>query len=306
MIERTPDRVTAAAFLLAVILAGANALAIGFSNDELAPYWGAALRFAAAGLVCAAIVAVRRLPIPRGRALVGMMAYGLVAIGVSFGLLYWALVEVPTGVGVVILALVPLLTLVLAVAQGVERFRWLAAIGALVAAAGVGIISADQLAGSVPLLPLIAAIGAAVGIAQSNVIIKRLPQVHPITTNAIAMLTGAALLVVVSGAVGERWVLPQEAVTWLAIGHLVLIGTVVVYALGLFVLTRWTASSASYLHILLPLVAVPLGAIFRDEAITPLFLIGAAVVLAGVYVGVVLSARRSRARASVAVVADTP
>jgi drug/metabolite transporter (DMT)-like permease len=95
-------------------------------------------------------------------------------------------------------------------------------------------------------------------------------------------------------------------VTWLAIGHLVLIGTVVVYALGLFVLTRWTASSASYLHILLPLVAVPLGAIFRDEAITPLFLIGAAVVLAGVYVGVVLSARRSRARASVAVVADTP
>jgi len=304
--ERAPDRVTAAAFLLAVVLAGANALAIGFSNDELAPYWGAALRFAAAGLVCVAIVALRRLEVPRGRALVGMMAYGLIAIGVSFGLLYWALVEVPTGVGVVILALVPLLTLVLAVAQGVEPFRWLAAIGALVAAAGVGIISADQLAGRVPILPLLAAIGAAVGIAQSNVMIKRLPEVHPITTNAIAMLTGAALLSVVSGALGERWVLPSEAVTWLAVGHLVLVGTVVVYALGLFVLTRWTASSASYLHILLPLVAVPLGAIFRDEPITPLFLVGAAVVLAGVYVGVVLSARRTRARASVAAVADTP
>ena len=304
--ERAPDRVTAAAFLLAVVLAGANALAIGFSNDELAPYWGAALRFAAAGLVCVAIVALRRLEVPRGRALVGMMAYGLIAIGVSFGLLYWALVEVPTGVGVVILALVPLLTLVLAVAQGVEPFRWLAAIGALVAAAGVGIISADQLAGRVPILPLLAAIGAAVGIAQSNVMIKRLPEVHPITTNAIAMLTGAALLSVVSGALGERWVLPSEGVTWLAVGHLVLVGTVVVYALGLFVLTRWTASSASYLHILLPLVAVPLGAMFRDEPITPLFLVGAAVVLAGVYVGVVLSARRTRARASVAAVADTP
>lgn len=303
---RSPDRVTAAAFLLAVALAGANGLAIGFSNDELPPYWGAGLRFAAAGLVCMAIVALRRLPVPRGRALVGMMAYGLIAIGLSFGLLYWALVEVPTGVGVVILALVPLLTLVLAVAQRVERFRWLAAIGSVLAAAGVGIISADQLAGQVPILPLLAAIGAAIGIAQSNVIIKRLPDVHPITTNAIAMLTGAALLMVVSGAVGERWGLPREAVTWLAIGHLVLVGTVVVYALGLFVLTRWTASSASYMHILLPLVAVPLGAIFREESLTPLFLLGAAVVLAGVYVGVVLGARSSSMHPAAAAVADTP
>ena len=291
--ERTPDRVTAAAFALAVVLAGANGLAIGFSNDELPPYWGAGLRFALAGLVCAAIVAARRLPVPRGRALLGMMGYGVIAIGLSFGLVYWALVEVPTGVGVVILALVPLLTLLLAVAQRVEPFRWLAAIGAVIAAAGVSVISADQLAGNVPILPMLAAFGAAVGIAQSNVIIKRLPDVHPITTNAIAMLTGATLLVLVSLVLGETWVLPQRAVTWLAIGHLVLVGTVVVYALGLFVLTRWTASSASYLHILLPLVAVPLGAIFRDEPITPLFLLGALVVIVGVYIGVVLGARSS-------------
>lgn len=285
------DRLTLAAFFLAVILAGANGLAIGFSNDELPPYWGAGLRFLAAGLVCALIVAVRRLPIPRGRALAGMVLYGLVAIGFSFGLLYWALVEVPTGVGVVILALVPLMTLVLAVLQRVEPFRWLAAAGALVAAGGVSLISADQLAGRVPVLPLLAVLGAALGIAQSNVIIKRLPEVHPITTNAIAMLTGAALLALVSLTLGEPWVLPQTAVTWIAIGHLVLVGTVVVYALGLFVLTRWTASAASYLHILLPLVAVPLGAIFRDERVTPLFLVGAAIVVAGVYIGVVLGSR---------------
>lgn len=296
--ERTPDRVTASAFALAVVLAGANGLAIGFSNDELPPYWGAGLRFLLAGLVCAAIVAARRLPVPRGAALLGMMGYGVIAIGLSFGLVYWALVEVPTGVGVVILALVPLLTLLLAVAQGVEPFRWLAAIGAVVAASGVAVISADQLAGDVPILPMLAAIGAAVAIAESNVIIKRLPDVHPITTNAIAMLTGATLLGLVSLMLGETWVLPQRAVTWLAIGHLVLVGTVVVYALGLFVLTRWTASSASYLHILLPLVAVPLGAIFRDEPITPLFLAGAVVVIVGVYIGVVLGARRSAVRAA--------
>ena len=102
MTASSPDRVTTAAFLLAVLLAGANGLAIGFSNDELSPYWGAALRFASAGVVCAAIVGLRRLPIPARGAVVGMMGYGAVAIALSFGLLYWALVDVPTGVGVVI------------------------------------------------------------------------------------------------------------------------------------------------------------------------------------------------------------
>ena len=292
MTDRSPDRVTLAAFVLAVLLAGANGLAIGFSNDELAPYWGATLRFLTAGLVCAAIVVVRRYPIPRGRALMGMVLYGVLAIAFAFGLLYWALVEVPTGVGVVILALVPLLTLMIAVIQGVEPFRWLAAIGAVVAALGVAIISADQLAGSVPPLPMLAAFLAAVAIAQSSVLIKRLPDVHPITTNAIAMLVGAGVLAAVSAALGEPWILPREVPTWVAIGYLVLVGTVVVYALGLFVLTRWTASSASYLHILLPLVAVPLGAWLRNERVSPLFAIGATVVIVGVYVGVVVAARR--------------
>ena len=299
MTDRSPDRVTLAAFVLAVLLAGGNVLAIGFSNDELAPYWGATLRFLTAGLVCAAIVVVRRYPIPRGRALMGMVLYGVLAIAFAFGLLYWALVEVPTGAGVVILALVPLLTLMIAVIQGVEPFRWLAAIGAVVAALGVAIISADQLAGSVPPLPMLAAFLAAVAISQSSVLIKRLPDVHPITTNAIAMLVGAGALAAVSAALGEPWILPREVPTWVAIGYLVLVGTVVVYALGLFVLTRWTASSASYLHILLPLVAVPLGAWLRNERVSPLFAIGATVVIAGVYVGVVVAGRRDATQESV-------
>jgi drug/metabolite transporter (DMT)-like permease len=229
----------------------------------------------------------------------GMVLYGVLAIAFAFGLLYWALVEVPTGAGVVILALVPLLTLMIAVIQGVEPFRWLAAIGAVVAALGVAIISADQLAGSVPPLPMLAAFLAAVAISQSSVLIKRLPDVHPITTNAIAMLVGAGALAAVSAALGEPWILPREVPTWVAIGYLVLVGTVVVYALGLFVLTRWTASSASYLHILLPLVAVPLGAWLRNERVSPLFAIGATVVIVGVYVGVVVAARRDATQESV-------
>ena len=36
------------AFVLSVILAGANAVAVRFTVDEMDPFWGATLRFAAA------------------------------------------------------------------------------------------------------------------------------------------------------------------------------------------------------------------------------------------------------------------
>ena len=47
------------------------------------------------------------------------------------------------------------------------------------------------------------------------------------------------------------------------------------------------------------LVAVPLGAWLRSERVSPLFLAGAAVVMVGVYLGVVVAARRDASAAVV-------
>ena len=38
---------------------------------------------------------------------------------------------------------------------------------------------------------------------------------------------------------------------------------------------------------------MPLGAVFRHEPVSPLFLVGALIVIGGVYVGVVLAAREA-------------
>jgi hypothetical protein len=44
------ERVALAAFLTTSVLAGGNAVSIRFSNRELAPLWGAGLRFSLAQL----------------------------------------------------------------------------------------------------------------------------------------------------------------------------------------------------------------------------------------------------------------
>lgn len=60
--------------------------------------------------------------------------------------------------------------------------------------------------------------------------------------------------------------------------------------MGLFLLTlvvvqRWAASAASYVFVLMPVIAVGLGALLADEPITATTIVGGAIVCAGVYVG---------------------
>ena len=110
-----------AAFGALVLLAGGNGVAIRFSNRELAPLWGAGLRFLLAALILFALMALLKLALPRGRALMGALLYGVFQFSGAFGLFYYALVQVHAGLGQTLLALVPLATLLLAVAQRQEN-----------------------------------------------------------------------------------------------------------------------------------------------------------------------------------------
>jgi drug/metabolite transporter (DMT)-like permease len=279
------DRATLIAFVGIVILGGINGTAIKVANHDLAPLWNATLRFGVASLMFFAFAAARGIAMPRGRRLVGSVLYGALAFGVAFALISWALVFAPVGVAQIILALVPLLTLLLAVLQRLERFRLQSLAGGLVAVSGIGLVFADRLGTSVGLVPLLAILLGAVAMAESNVIVKRFPRAHPVSNNAVAMATGAVMLLTLSLVFGERLSVPAEASTWLALGYLVMIGTVVLFTLFLFVISRWTASATSYSMLLMPLVAVVVAAVQLGEPITAAVVAGGALVLVGVYLG---------------------
>src|SRR5262245_56925585 len=135
-------------------MAGGNAVGVRFSNREMAPLWGAGLRFSLAALVLLGIMALRRLPVPRGKALAGALLYGLINFGLTFALAYYALVRLHAGLGQTLLALVPLATLLLAVAQRQERLRLVSALGTLLALGGVAVISGASFGESLPFLSL--------------------------------------------------------------------------------------------------------------------------------------------------------
>lgn len=292
-----PGRTVMAAFFATVLIGGTNFVAVKFSNAELPPMYGAAVRFAAAAVLFFAIAGIRRMRLPRGAALVGAVIYGALAFGLSYALLYYALTGVSAGTTSVVLSSVPLTTLVLAVVHRQERFTVRGIIGGLLAVAGIAILSYRTFGGDVPLLPLLAAIGGAVVIAESTVIVKAFPKSHPITTNAVGTAVGAVGLFAASVAFRENWVVPQLARTWVVLVYLSIVGSVALFGLFLFIIKRWTASASVYVLTLMPVVAVTLGALVADEAITPEVVAGGALVILGVYVGALserVAAHRAR------------
>jgi len=301
MARRSPT--TLLAFAAFVVIGGANVVAVRFSNAELAPFWGAAARFAVASWLFFALVLLRRSRLPRGRALVGALLYGLLNFAVFYACAYYALVSVPAGLAAVVLGVTPLVTFLLAVAQGLEAFRWRVVAGGLLALSGLALIFGRQLGSAVPVPALLALLGAALAAGQASIVVKRYPPVDPVSMNAIGTLVGAVVLFLLSLAAGERIGLPTRTATWLAFLYLATLGALGLFLLVLYVLKRWTASATAYGIGLFPVVATALGAWLAHEGVTASFLSGAVLVLVGVYVGAL---SKKVAPAPVAATAEPP
>ena len=279
------ERATLAAFVTGSVLAGGNGVAIRFSNRELDPLWGAGFRFLLAAVLMLSLMAMLRVAVPRGRAFAAAVVFGLLQFAATYAFAYYALVELHAGFGQILLALVPLMTLFLATAQRQEPFRLVALGGALLALAGVVVMSGAALQGSLPFLSVLAALASALCFAEAAVLVRWLPPVHPVALNAVGMTVGAIALVVAAVVAGEAVELPDGSATWTAVAYLVTFGSVAVFLLYLFVLKRWIASRASYSFVVIPIVTVVLSAWLDDEPIGVGLVLGGALVLLGVYVG---------------------
>jgi drug/metabolite transporter (DMT)-like permease len=293
------DGTAVSAFVVGTVLAGGNAVGVRVSNRELDPLWGAGLRFLLAALLLGAVMAVMRLTLPRGRALLGALLYGALIFGGAFSFAYYTLVRIHAGLGQTLLALVPLATLLLAVLQRQEHLRLGAVVGTLLSIAGIGVVSGVSGNDSVPVLSLLAVLGAVLCFAEATVLVRQFPVVHPVTTNAVGMITGAAILIALSPLLAQSIALPERGATWLALAYMVVLGSGPVFVLYLVVVRLWSASRAAYTFVLIPLVTVVLSAWIDDEPIGTGLVVGGLLVLAGVYVGALRSAASPELRTQV-------
>jgi drug/metabolite transporter (DMT)-like permease len=241
------------------------------------------------------LVLALRVRLPRGREAGITALYGVLSFGAFFALGYWALQFVTAGTATVVMATVPLVTLLLAAAQGLERIRGRSLVGAGLAFAGVAFLGLTAGAVEVPLLPVLAILLGTICIGQSIILGKRISHNHPVAIHAIGMSAGAATLLVLSALVGEPWTWPQRSEALLAVIYLVLFGSVALFVLSLLLVRRWSPSATSYGIVLFPLVTPVLEWWLSGVPITVAFVVAAVLVMSGVWFGALAPAPQAPA-----------
>lgn len=264
-------------------------IAVGL--DDIAPFFGAGIRFTVAGLGVLAAAAALRRPLRTDFVLAGLV--GVLPFATTYGLIYWAEQYVTSGLTAVLFGVLPLYVALIAAAVLPEeplRMRLLLGVG--VALGGLVLAFGQSLhLGSAPAQSEHAALAAAAVVlsplasAFGNVAIKRRGALaDPLVMNGWAMLVGGVLLLAVS-APTEDW----GATTWsfAAVGsivYLAALGTGFTFVTLTVLLRELPAVTVSFISMVIPFGALALGALLRHERVTAVAGFGALLVVAGIAV----------------------
>lgn len=274
------------AFLLCSSIWGSTFLFISIGNDTVPPFWAATLRLGLAAPILGVIALLARQPFPRGADLRAVALYGFFGFGLNFPLLYWGERVIPSGLAAVLFATIPLSTALFSAALGVQRLTRRQLLAALVGLVGVGTIFSGQLAGG-GLGPALVVLAGATFASVSGVVLHRAGRQAPIPANAVGAAVGFVCCLAFSLVAGERHALPTTFEAIFPIVYLTVAGSIVAYVAMVWLINVWGANRASFVTLVIPVVAVALGVLVRDERFPPLALLGAAIVLLGVFLGVI-------------------
>lgn len=268
------------AFCTVCLIWGSTFLFIGLNEESMPPMWALSLRLLLAGIFLSAFMIVRKIPFPRGAALRTVIAYGFFEFAGNLGLLYWGETKVPSGLAAVIYGTSPILTMMMESAFRMEKLDMRRLIGAIVALGGIAVIFWREVVDSgVSPLGLLAVFGAATLGTLGVIMLKRGPSQSPVGANAIGFFVGLPFVVVWSFLLGESHRLPATAMEWMPLLYLVIAGSLGAFVLFAWLLGQWKVSSASFVAVIVPIIAVILGVLVRSETLAPGSLVGAAIVV---------------------------
>jgi drug/metabolite transporter (DMT)-like permease len=287
-----------AALGVVYVVWGSTYLGIRIMVEEAPPLTSGGVRFFAAGLLLAAVLAarggLRRLAVTRrqlaGSAFLGLMlpmlGNGLVSVGEDRG--------APSGVTAVLIAVAPLWIVLFRTLDG-DRPRPLTLLGVLV---GFGGLAYLVLAGSggdsdLPVGPALIILFASTCWAIGSYVQPRLWLPKDVFVTAVyEMICGGLIMVVVGLLAGERLSADYSARTWGAFAYLVVFGSLLAFTSYVWLLSNAPISLVATYAYVNPVVAVFLGWVVLSEQVTVPILVGGGVVVGAV--AIVITAERPR------------
>lgn len=281
-----------AAFAAVYLCWGSTYLAMRFAIETLPPFLMAAIRFLVAGAILYLWARRRGAQAPTLIHWRTAFITGGLLLLMGNGGIVWAEQYVPSGMAALLVATVPLWIVVITGAAGRRWPTWRAISGVALGLLGIAIlVGPDKIVGGARFSLVAAGVAMLAAFAWSlgTYYARHAPQpASPAMSSALNLLAGGLLLALFGGLNGEVARMDLAAVSlksWLALGYLVVFGSLIGFSAYLWLVRVTTPARASSNFYINPVVAVVLGWALAGEALTPrvalatLIIVGAVVLI---------------------------
>ena len=290
-----PRLVLATVFLVALLI-GANFTALKFALDHTTPILLAGMRTVIGGSLLLSVALLRGERFPtRPVQLRRIFVVSFSITTVSSGLLVIGVSRVPAGVASLISSTMPLFTALLAfLLIGVAVGR-LGAVGLAVGFTGTVVLASPSMSGQTAAVGIAALVVSAVAWAFGNVFMKwkDFSGISPIMLVGVQLVMSACVLIpfalVVEGTADTDWSLGLLV----PLLYAAIPANAVTFALMAMLAQRASPTQASATAYLIPVFGVFFGWLIRDEVLGGVEVLGAVLVVAGVFAIVTANARRA-------------
>ncbi|MEU2182775.1 EamA family transporter [Streptomyces thermolilacinus] len=299
-----------AALAIVYLVWGSTYLAIRIAVETMPPFLSAGARFVVAGLLLAALLAWRHGPgvlkVTRAQ-LASAAVVGVLLLLGGNGLVVLAETSVPSGLAALLVAGVPAWVVLLRTGFG-ERPGPAAYAGVALGLAGLAVLSLPGLSGDVRMGGVLTVVVATLLWATGSFSSSRIPMPrNAFAASAYEMVAGGlgcALVGLLRGEQSGLDLADVSARSWTALAYLIVFGSLIAFTAYAWLLQSAPISLVATYAYVNPVVAVFLGWLVLDEALTWPIALGGAIVVAGVWL--IVRAERRPAPAATPATAVVP
>ncbi|MGO4701063.1 drug/metabolite exporter YedA [Dyella sp. 2RAB6] len=262
------------------IIWGSTYLGIRYALASYPPFLLAGIRFLCAGVLLFGFLRLRGVAMPSARQWRNAAITGVLLLGFGNGLVCFAEQSVSSGIAAVAVASLPLFAALFSGLYG----QWPSgreSIGLVIGFAGVVVLNLGSSL-SASRIGAIALIVAAASWAFGSIWSKRQDMPAGPMNTAAQMLCASVALLLVGFGTGERLPAHPTLHATLAVGYLVVFGSLIAFSAYLYVLKHARPAVATSYAYVNPPVAVLFGVLLAGEHVGPYDIAGMAVILLGV------------------------
>jgi len=275
-------------WLLLCCIWGSTWLFIKLGLNDLPPLTFAGIRFVIAAIILFSLIAGRRVPLPRKRRDLLLLALtGVLSFSLNYGLVFWGEQYISSGLAALLQSMLPAFGLIIAhYYLPRERMTLPRMLGALLGVLGVAVIFSNQLQVSGPgaLWGSAALVVSAFCAAYANVLVKTYGlNLQPSVLAGGQMVFGLIPLMLIGIPLeGNPLKFHWTPIALISLLYLAIVGTVIAFLLYYWLMHNMDVTKTMLIALVTPVVAVVLGMLILKEELNWRTLVGGVMIMSGI------------------------